>query len=146
MLTNEQIVEILKTAADYIDEHGWLHFLPARYAPPYLSGGPGPVSALGAIQYLITGSPVRWGTPDGDPRLDDVDQVMECLNKRFIRLHPDDLATLSPDPFMTWHSEGGYPGFRRRRDEAEVLAFLRLMVEELSSSTAGRGDEIGGGR
>ena len=145
MLTNEQIAEILDQVADHIDANGWLPFLPAQNTPPYLTGrGPGAMSVLGAVQYLITGSPARWDTSHGDPRVDDVDQVMHYLDARIIRLFPDDLVAESVEPFMSWHSESSFTSGDRLRTTTEVLAFVRAAATELHTPGTGDGADAGG--
>lgn len=145
MLTNEHIADILDDVADHLEADGWEPFFPAVHAPPYLVDDPGPgaMSVLGAVHYLITGSPARWDSAHGDPRLDDVDQVMRYLDARVIRLYPGELVAESCEPFMSWHTETQFPDGVFARSESDVLTFLRATVAELR--TPGTGDTTGHG-
>jgi len=145
MLTDHQIADVLYAAADYIDGHGWLRFYAAQHSRPYAHGGPGAMSALGAIQHVITGSPARWDTPRQDRRLDEVDQVMDCLDQRYLRIYPDGWFAQHGEPFMAWHSETDYPGARPCRTKTEIVAFLRAAADELRT-VAGQSGRTGGAR
>jgi hypothetical protein len=139
MLNDHQIADVLTTAANYIDDHGWLRFHTAQYSPPYAHGGAGAMSALGAIQNMITGSPSRSDTPRDESRIGEIEQVMACLDRRYVRLYPNGWFAQHGEPFMVWHSETDYPSFQPRRTKAEIVAFLRAAAGEL------RGDVIDGG-
>jgi hypothetical protein len=138
MLTDHQIANVLATAADYIDDHGWLRFSCAPSSRPNARSGPGPVSALGAIQHVITDSPSRSDTPRRELPTDGIDQVMACLDRRYVRLYPNGWFAQHGEPFLTWHSETDYPSYRPCRTQSEIVAFLRAAAGEL------RGDAIDG--
>lgn len=137
MLADERIAEILDQAADDIEANGWQRLHCAQYSRPYLYGGPGAMSALGAIQNVITGSPSRWDTPHDDPRIAEIDKVMACLDQRYVRLNPGGWFIHHAEPFVAWHDETPHRSLQPLRTQGEIVAFLRATAAELRTPAAG---------